>query len=258
MRVMQHGYEPMPRQQRQLLGGEEAFEQDDELRDARGAQRHRLIEARDRECIAFMLGARDVDDAVTIGIGLDHRHHATSGRRVMAVIKANAYGHGIVDVARALHESDAFAVACLDEAMTLRAAGIAQLIVLLEGFFSAEELPLLSRHRLIPVLHHAHQLDLLERAGMPGPLSVWIKIDSGMHRRGFPPERAAEIYRRVLRCANVSIAGFMTHLANADVRDDELTRRQIACFNAAVADLPGERSIANSAGVLAWPETQAD
>ena len=183
---------------------------------------------------------------------------ATSGRRVMAVIKANAYGHGIVDVARALHESDAFAVACLDEAMTLRAAGIAQLIVLLEGFFSAEELPLLSRHRLIPVLHHAHQLDLLERAGMPGPLSVWIKIDSGMHRLGFPPERAAEIYRRVLRCANVSIAGFMTHLANADVRDDELTRRQIACFNAAVADLPGERSIANSAGVLAWPETQAD
>src|SRR3569832_525339 len=91
---------------------------------------------------------------------------ATSRRRVMAVIKAKAYGHGSGDVARALHESDAFAVACLDEAMTLRGAGIAQLIVLLEGFFSAEELPLLSRHRLILVLHFVLLFVLLVCVGL--------------------------------------------------------------------------------------------
>lgn len=183
---------------------------------------------------------------------------AANGRRVMAVIKANAYGHGMLDVARALHESDAFAVACLDEAMLLRDGGATRPIVLLEGFFSADELAVLPQHRLIPVLHHAHQIELLEGARLSGPLSVWIKIDSGMHRLGFPPEHVREVYQRALSCAQVSIAGFMTHLANADVRDDGFTRRQLACFDEAVAGLPGERSIANSAGVLAWPETRAD
>lgn len=183
---------------------------------------------------------------------------AANDRRVMAVIKANAYGHGMLDVARGLREGDAFAVACLDEAVTLRNAGITQPIVLLEGFFSADELAALPQHRLTPVLHHAHQIELLERARLTDPLPVWIKIDSGMHRLGFPPEHALEMYQRALRCMNVLIAGFMTHLANADVRDDDLTRRQLACFNSAVANLPGARSIANSAGVLAWPETQAD
>lgn len=183
---------------------------------------------------------------------------AAHGRCVMAVIKANAYGHGMLDVARALRESDAFAVACLDEAMLLRDGGVTQPIVLLEGYFSADELAVLPPHRLIPVLHHTYQIELLEHARLTSPLSVWIKIDSGMHRLGFPPARAREVYQRVSSCAQVLIAGFMTHLANADVRDDEFTRHQLTCFNEAVSGLPGERSIANSAGVLAWPETQAD
>src|SRR3569623_622327 len=88
--------------------------------------------------------------------------HAAAGRRIMAVIMADGYGHGILTVARALHDADAFAVACIDDAMTLRSAGIVQPIVLLEGFFSAEEIPLLPSHDLISVIHHPHQLALLE------------------------------------------------------------------------------------------------
>lgn len=202
--------------------------------------------------------AEAIVDLAALQHNLGKLRAAAAGGRVMAVIKADAYGHGIVNVARALHDADAFAVACFDEAMTLRNAGVTPPIVLLEGYFSAEEIPLLSRHGLMPVLHHVHQLELLERTPRPGALAVWLKIDSGMHRLGFPPEDVRSVYERVRRCAGVTVLGFMTHLANADVREDDSTRAQLACFERAVAGLPGARSIANSAGLLAWPETRAD
>lgn len=203
--------------------------------------------------------------AAQVVIDLDALQHnlrqvraAASGRRVMAVIKADGYGHGIINVAGALREADAYAVACLDEAMALRKAGVARPIVLLEGFFSAEEIPQLPQHGLASVIHHAHQLALLENITLPGTLPVWIKLDTGMHRLGFPPGEVEAVYRRLQACPGVAVAGFMTHLANADDPHDDATRRQLEIFNAAVAHLPGERSIANSAGLLAWPETRSD
>lgn len=179
------------------------------------------------------------------------------GRRIMAVIKANAYGHGMVKVAKALREADAYAVACLDEALILREAGISHPIVLLEGFFSPAELPLIARHQLISVIHHEDQLAMLERAKLPAPPPIWIKVDSGMHRLGIAPDKVAEAWRR-LNATAAQVMGFMTHLANADCRDDPLTLQQLSCFNQAVAAYPGLRSIANSAGILTWPQSHGD
>ncbi|MEJ2567149.1 MAG: alanine racemase [Gammaproteobacteria bacterium] len=180
------------------------------------------------------------------------------GRHSMPVIKANAYGHGMVKTARALQDSDAFAVACLDEALILREAGIAQPLVLLEGFFEAAELPLLSRHRLTAVVHHEEQVAMLERTRFDAPLPVWLKVDTGMHRLGLAPDKVAEAWRRLNACASLQVVGFMTHLANADYRDDPLTLQQVKRFNQAVEPFPGQRSIANSAAILTWPQTHGD
>ena len=180
------------------------------------------------------------------------------GRRIMAVIKANAYGHGMVKTARALGEADAFAVACLDEAIILREAGIAQPLVLLEGFFDATELPLLTQHRLITVVHHEEQLAILEGSRLDAPLPVWIKVDSGMHRLGLAPAKLGEIWKRLNSCGSLKVLGFMTHLANADYRNDPLTLYQLKSFTEAVEAYPGQRSIANSAAVLSWPQTHGD
>lgn len=179
--------------------------------------------------------------------------------RVMAAIKANAYGHGLIRAARALEGADALGVACLAEAQSLREAGISVPITLLEGFFHADELESIAALNLAVVIHHTSQLQLLEQARLGRPIPVWVKLDTGMHRIGFPPEQAGEVVRRLDRCPNVSaLLGLMTHLANADDRQDPTTPRQLARFEQAAAGLPGERSIANSAGVLGWPASHAN
>lgn len=178
--------------------------------------------------------------------------------RVMAIIKADAYGHGGVRVARALADADGFGVARLEEAIALREAGIRQPITLLAGFLEADELPAIAQHRLSAVVHHMGQIDILEHMPPPSPISVWLKIDSGMHRLGFAPDQARAAWQRLRACAGVADIRLMTHLANADERGDGATARQVACFNEAVAGLPGERAIANSAGIVAWPDSRRD
>ena len=118
------------------------------------------------------------------------RRHAPRAR-AMAVVKANAYGHGLAWVATTLKSADAFAVASIEEGLVLRTAGVKQPIVLLEGFFGADELSSLQSRQLSPVLHSEHQLRLLEADSVPLPASVWIKLDTGMHRIGFAPEMLA-------------------------------------------------------------------
>ena len=202
--------------------------------------------------------AQAIIDLGALQHNLRKARDAAPGRRVMAVIKANAYGHGLLNAAHALNEADAYAVVCLDEAMTLREAGITRPIVLLEGFFSADELPCLTRHALTPVIHHESQLRMLERTPLNGPLQVWLKVDSGMHRLGFAPETVRAVWQRIDQIAAVSLAGFMTHFASADEPDDEATPRQWQCFEHSVSGLPGERSAANSAAILAWPDSHGD
>lgn len=178
---------------------------------------------------------------------------------MLAVIKANAYGHGIVTAARAFAGADAFAVARLEEAITLREAGCAGRIVLLEGVQDAHELEQAARHGFEPFVHMPAQIALLEAWRGAHRFRAWLKIDSGMGRLGFRPADLAPAAARLAACAGVAgPPNLVTHLAEAEQRGGAVTRAQIERFAQATAGLPGERSIANSAGLIAWPETRAD
>lgn len=179
--------------------------------------------------------------------------------KVLAVIKANGYGHDVVRVAKALHDADGFGVACLEEALLLRKAGIAQPILLLQGFNEAVELPEISVHDLHSVVHHPSQLDMLAQAHLPRPINIWLKVDTGMHRLGFPPEDAAAAWQRLRDCPAVAKpARLMSHFATADDREDRRAAQQLQRFVAATEGFGSERSIANSGGVLGWPASHLE
>ncbi|MDR3386422.1 MAG: alanine racemase [Rudaea sp.] len=174
--------------------------------------------------------------------------------RVMAVVKADGYGHGLERVARALAAADAFGVAAIGDGLRLRAAGISNRIVVLSGPDEPADLAELRRLELDAVIHHQSQVDWLAADRSGPPLRVWLKIDTGMHRLGFAPERVAEVHARLRALAGVDPdIVLMTHFAASDEFDGTLTARQVACFDAATADLPGAHALANSAGLLGWP-----
>lgn len=183
---------------------------------------------------------------------------AASGRQVAAAVKADGYGHGLLRVARTL-DTDAFAVACIEEALILREAGVTRSILLLEGVFEAEELPLCARHRLDIAVHHPEQIRMLETARLERALRVWLKIDTGMHRLGVEPAAVPVIFQRLRHCPSVVPGiGLMSHLARADERDCDDTLHQLSVFKTSTIDMPGQRSLANSAGILGWPQTHFD
>lgn len=206
--------------------------------------------------------SRDTRAVISSGAlrhNLQVARHAARGARIMAVIKANGYGHGLLRVARALSDADAFAVTCLEEAVPLREAGFVHPILLLGGIFEPRELDIAARYRLDLVVHSPWQLEILERQGGPRPLSVWLKVDTGMHRLGFAPDAVRNICQRLREARGVGPhVRYITHLACADDRDDPMTLRQLECFSGALEGLPGERSLANSAGLLGWPQVRAD
>jgi alanine racemase len=193
------------------------------------------------------------------------RHNLNSVRRwapssrVMSVIKANAYGHGLVAVARALESTDAFAVARVDEGLSLRMAGIKTPIVLLEGVFDREQLEAAAGADFQLVVHTPEQIELL-RAAAPGTnFKVWLKLDTGMNRLGFKGAAFAAAHAALSALPSVrSPVNLFTHLASADDPELATTPEQLASFAAATRDLPGERSIANSAGMLSFSNAQAD
>ncbi len=178
--------------------------------------------------------------------------------RAMAVIKTNAYGHGAVELARSLADADAFAVAEINEALELRAAGVAQPILLFGGFFERDELPAIIENKLDIVIHTPQQLSDLVNAKLAVPLTVWLKMDSGMHRLGFSPGSFRAVYQQLWASANVASIRLMTHFASADEPDNGYTRSQLDCFKKASKGLAGEISLANSAALTAFPETRAD
>jgi alanine racemase len=176
--------------------------------------------------------------------------------KVLAVLKANAYGHGLVRIAKALTEANAFGVARIDEALALRAGGIIKPIVLLEGFFAAADLPLLAVNDLQTIVHNIEQLEAIEQAHLQRPLKVWLKVDTGMHRLGVAQEDFAEFYRRLKASNNVqNEIVLMSHLACADDVSFAKTEQQISDFVSLTQELDDEKSLANSAGLLAWPKS---
>lgn len=182
-----------------------------------------------------------------------------SPNRALAVVKADAYGHGAVQCAQALADSaDGFAVACLEEALELRSVGIKQPILLLEGFFHADELALCVEHDLWLVVHAHWQIEALTRAQLKQPINCWLKMDSGMHRVGFFPHEFVSAYQRLRQCANVGQVVAMTHLAQADDVQSPTVNRQWTVFNQAIKNLGVPTSLSNSAAVLAWPQITSD
>ena len=179
--------------------------------------------------------------------------------RALAIIKANAYGHGAVKVARALAaEADGFGVACLEEAMELRDAGIGNRILLLEGVFTPDEIVQVDNAGLDMVLHTQEQLDCLLAARPQRKLDVFLKIDTGMHRLGFAPERVKRTFAALQTCTHVGTITLMSHFARADEVDDAYTGMQMQRFQQAIQGISAPVSLANSAGILAWPASHAD
>jgi alanine racemase len=178
--------------------------------------------------------------------------------RTIAVVKADAYGHGAVRVARELEKcAPALAVATLDEAIELRDGGVQCPLLILEGVGDAESLRYVCEHRLAVMVHHKEQLAAVLE--LPAPPDIWLKVDTGMHRLGIAIEDVQDIVRGLLDSGlAASRLVVCTHLATADDRESDFAALQIARFRAATKSLPCALSIANSAGVLAWPDSHAD
>ncbi|MGA9992312.1 MAG: alanine racemase [Thiobacillaceae bacterium] len=183
------------------------------------------------------------------------RQHAGQAR-IMAVVKANAYGHGLTRALRALAGSDGHAVLSIDEAANLRQLGVEKPILLLEGFFQAAELADIVKLQLTPVIHDAEQLELLTCQQFAAPLDVFIKFNSGMNRLGFPLHRFDAVMAQIRAFENIRSLTLMTHFATAD--EPPGVDWQAAPFlkKAAVTGLP--LSLANSAALLRYPDMARD
>lgn len=185
---------------------------------------------------------------------------AAPGRKILAMIKANAYGHGLRSVAKRLeHHVDSLGVASIDEALALRHVGVKGLITLMEGVFDADELLLASSQKFEVVIHNFSQIEWLEKSRLPLPLKLWLKIDSGMGRLGIAPSEFKQAYERLSAYpyAEKPIQ-LMTHLACADVPDHPLNQQQLQRFDELVSNLPGVKSAANSAAALGLPSSRYD
>ena len=172
--------------------------------------------------------------------------------QVLAVVKADAYGHGLMHVLPALEDADGLALVELDAAIALRVAGYSRRILLLEGFFTADELPEIAEHRLAVVVHNEAQLRMLERTRLEQPIEVFIKINTGMNRLGIASTNVVETVERLNNCPSVAVLRLMTHFARAD--EDYGIEEPLAIFNAACRGMPYPRSLANSAGVVRYGE----
>lgn len=179
--------------------------------------------------------------------------------RLITVVKANGYGHGLLETANILEDADCFGVARISEALKLRSGGIVKPILLLEGFLFERDLPLLVANNIDTVVHCIEQLEALEQAKLERPIKVWMKLDTGMHRLGVLPEQADDFYQRLSACTNVvQPVNLMSHFGRADEPECGMTERQLACFEKFVAGKPGQKSIAASGGILLWPSSHYD
>jgi len=197
-------------------------------------------------------------DAIVSNFRLADRLSATS--KNIAVIKANAYGHGMVEVAKVLEpEVPAIAVAFMDEAAQLREAGISKPILILQGVSHASEIAEAAANNYWLRLHHQRQLDWVLSSNITRPVRVWVNVDTGMHRFGLAPEAIDQVCGDLLSSPNVHPGLVLsTHLACADDLTNPMTGRQVSMIRSCASQYKLDLSIANSAGILCWPESHAD
>ena len=198
-------------------------------------------------------GARALIRLGALKHNLDVIRSAAPDARIMAVIKANAYGHGMVTVAQHIADADSFAVARLPEALQLRESGIDKPVVLLAGVVTDEGRRTAFENGFELVVHDVAQVDMLERARGPAG-TVWLKFDTGMNRLGFPPEAAPRLIQMLQNSDVVSELRLMTHLASADELDNPATESQLAAFESVTRGFEGAVSVANTPATLGWPQ----
>jgi alanine racemase len=178
--------------------------------------------------------------------------------KILAVVKSNAYGHGLVRIASALTTVDALGVARLEEAQALRSAGITKPIVLMSGFISAQELQTAAALDCESVVHCEEQIAFLKKANLKNPMTIWLKINTGLHRLGVKPEKANTCFSLLKTLSSVGEVRLMTHFSDADDPDNPNTQQQIDLFERSTQGLSAERSAANSAAILAFPPAHYD
>jgi len=200
--------------------------------------------------------------SVKIAVDLDAIRHnyavakqLSKNGKLFAVVKANAYGHGAVTVAQALPDADGFAVVTVGEAAELRAASVSQPILILQGAQTQAELTWIHQLGLWPVIHHYQQLQWLKECAFVDKSRPWLKIDSGMGRLGFTVQDATRI---LAERSPVKWYGALTHFASADATANGTTSQQINAFRNVVNRFKLQTSMANSAGTIAWPESDAN
>ncbi|MFP3019709.1 MAG: alanine racemase [Arsenophonus sp.] len=175
--------------------------------------------------------------------------------RIIAIVKANAYGHGLLETTNTVKDfADSFGVARISEAIALRENGISKPILLLEGFFDLDELVIINKYTIEVVVQCIEQVKILEQIKLDKQIKVWMKLDTGMHRLGFRPEEASIFYVRLMASQNVQKPiNIISHFSHADEPGFSIsTNQQLACFSTFVKDKPGEKSLAASAGILLW------
>jgi alanine racemase len=179
--------------------------------------------------------------------------------RIMAMVKANAYGHGLIPPARALKDADGLGVARLDEAVQLRDAGIVQRILVLATLLSREDLALCSQKSIDVTVHDQRSFDIVSAQARSSPLRVWLKLDSGMHRLGLDPETFVAFDRALAAHPGILERVHMTHFSDSDNNNQDATDRQIRCFQACHGGSTGAlASLANSAAIVRRPDVHAD
>jgi len=191
---------------------------------------------------------------------LERARALAGGARVMAVVKADGYGHGLERVARALAGADAFGVASIEDGERIRRIGLGHRVVVLSGIDEPADIGAMRALALESVIHHEQQVAWLEADATSGPpVRCWLKVDTGMHRLGVAPEQATALHARLRACASVhDEVVLMTHLASSDAWDDPTTARQLDRFGTVTAGLDGDRSTANSAALLGFPASHCD
>jgi len=204
--------------------------------------------------------------AATATINFDALRHnyrlakqASGNRKAVAIIKADAYGHGAVKVAKALSaEADAFGVACIEEAIELRQEGIKNPILLLEGFFTKDELETISNLNLWTAIHSLEQINILANSALKKHINVWLKMDTGMHRLGIEPELYELAFHKLKALRQVNEVVLMSHFSSADDILCVDTKKQIHVFERATKNINAPKSLANSAGTLGHESSHKD
>ena len=179
--------------------------------------------------------------------------------KILAMVKSNAYGHGAIETAKTIeHDVNAFGVMFLKEALQLNAAGIKKPIVILTGFFDDEELSIIDKYNFECSIHNFTQIEILEKTKLSKPLSIWLKIDTGMHRLGFQPDQVQMVYQKLMQNKLIQKPlRLKTHLSDSDDITKNKTAEQITSFEKIASNLEGEWCMANSAAILSWSKSRA-